>query len=63
MVLLVFVVGAAFVVVAPLLLPAALAFFAAAWLFWRYALLYVYVRQWVMGALPGGAADAGGRAL
>ncbi|GLC55507.1 hypothetical protein PLESTB_000995000 [Pleodorina starrii] len=49
MLLLVFLIGASFAVVAPLLLPAALAVFAAAWLFWRYALLYVYVRQYESG--------------
>lgn len=45
MLLLVFVVGCGFMVVAPLLLLAALAALAALWGFWRYALLYVYVRK------------------
>ena len=45
MLLLVFVIAGGFMLAAPLLLPAALAFFAAAWLFWRQAFLGVHVRQ------------------
>ncbi|PNW73839.1 hypothetical protein CHLRE_13g574850v5 [Chlamydomonas reinhardtii] len=49
MVLLIFLIAFAFAVVSPILLPMALVFFAMAWLFWRWALLYVYVRKYEGG--------------
>ncbi|KAG2443726.1 hypothetical protein HXX76_002072 [Chlamydomonas incerta] len=49
MVLLMFLITFAFAVVSPILLPMALLFFAMAWLFWRWALLYVYVRKYEGG--------------
>ncbi|KAG2438979.1 hypothetical protein HYH02_010771 [Chlamydomonas schloesseri] len=49
MVLLIFLIAFAFAVVSPILLPMALLFFAMAWLFWRWALLYVYVRKYEGG--------------
>ncbi|GLC35608.1 hypothetical protein PLESTM_000342700 [Pleodorina starrii] len=49
MVMMIFLVGFAFSVVSPLLLPMALLFFAISWVFWRWALLYVYVRKYEGG--------------
>ncbi len=47
MVMLIFLIAFAFSLVSPILLPMALLFFFMVWLFWRWALLYVYVRKWV----------------
>lgn len=47
MVMLIFLIAFAFSLVSPILLPMALLFFVMVWLFWRWALLYVYVRKWV----------------
>ena len=41
MLMIVFLVAAAFALVSPLLVPLAVLFFMASWLFWRYSLLYV----------------------
>ncbi len=43
--MIVFLIGFAFSVVSPVLLPMAVLFFIISWLFWRWALLYVYVRK------------------
>jgi hypothetical protein len=47
--MLIFLIGLAFSVVAPLVLPATLLFFAVNYVFWRYVLLYVYVRKYESG--------------
>ncbi|GFH28740.1 uncharacterized protein HaLaN_27281, partial [Haematococcus lacustris] len=49
MITIVFLIGCAFCVVSPLLLPLCCIFFMMSWLFWRYSLLYVYVRKYEGG--------------
>ncbi|EFJ49655.1 hypothetical protein VOLCADRAFT_104236 [Volvox carteri f. nagariensis] len=49
MVMIIFLIAFAFSVVSPLLMPMAMLFFAISWLFWRWALLYVYVRKYEGG--------------
>ncbi|GIL51096.1 hypothetical protein Vafri_7150 [Volvox africanus] len=49
MVTIIFLIGFAFSVVSPLVLVMAMFFFVISWLFWRWALLYVYVRKYEGG--------------
>lgn len=44
-----FLVGLAYVVTAPLIAPVALLFFSTAYLTWRYAIVYVFERQYESG--------------
>ena len=50
-VLLMFVIGLCFCVVAPLLVPFSVAWFAFAWVAWRHNLCYVYQRKYESGGL------------
>lgn len=43
-------VGLAYAVTAPLIAPIALLFFATAYITWRYAVIYIYERQYESGA-------------
>ncbi|GLI62080.1 hypothetical protein VaNZ11_004639 [Volvox africanus] len=49
MVTIIFLIGFAFSVVSPLLLVMTVFFFVISWLFWRWSLLYVYVRKYEGG--------------
>lgn len=51
--MLMFLIGLAFCVISPLVLPFTLAFFLGAWMFWRYQALYVLVRKYESGATAG----------
>lgn len=52
-IMLMYLIGLAFCVISPLVLPFTLAYFMGAWLFWRYQMLYVLVRKYESGERQG----------